>query len=252
MHLTNYSLNKRSSKFVHTDEITEINEGTKQTVTSCYAQLRRMGYDTDDVNERIDKCIAKTLYAALPSVRNQADRYINEHNLKQFKGFHILGFDMLLDDQGTPYLLEVNSSPSLDINYEIEIRPGVTETHLSELDYYVKRSVVEDAINLVFSKRRNTGRYRPILPKFYDFQEDMRIFDTLFTLFRKLCDRSYSYIPASKFRKLSSLIQISLNDLDIIYSQISRRNDTSRLDYNLFIITLVIFTLGAPRKSSIH
>jgi tubulin polyglutamylase TTLL11 len=252
MHLTNYSLNKRSSKFVHTDEITEINEGTKQTVTSCYAQLRRMGYDTDDINQQIDKCVAKTLYAALPCVRNQADRYINEHNLKQFKGFHILGFDMLLDDQGTPYLLEVNSSPSLDINYEIEIRPGVTETHLSELDYYVKRSVVEDAVNLVFSKGRNTGRYRLVLPNYYDFKDDMRIFDSLFTLFRKLCDRSYSYIPASKFRKLSSLLQISCNDLDIIYSQISRRNDTSRLDYNLFITTLVIFTLGAPRKSSIH
>lgn len=242
MHLTNYSLNKRSSKFVHTDEITEINDGSKQTFTSCYAQLSSMGYDIDEINDKIDACVAKTLFAALPAVRNQSDNFISCYNLKKFKGFHILGYDMLLDDQGNPYLLEVNSSPSIDINYEIEIKPGVTELHLSELDYYVKRSVVEDAIRLVFSKGREIGRYRQILPKNYSFDNEIRVFNSMFSVFRRLCDKSFTLIPASKFRKLSLALQgysITGNDLDIIYQTISRRNDTNKLDYSLFILALV-------------
>lgn len=39
MHLTNYSLNKRSAKFVHTDELVLPNEATKQTFASLFASL---------------------------------------------------------------------------------------------------------------------------------------------------------------------------------------------------------------------
>lgn len=49
--------------------------------------------------------------------------------------FHILGFDVLIDSQFKPYLLEVNCSPSFG-----------TDT---PLDYKIKKNVVADALHLL-------------------------------------------------------------------------------------------------------
>jgi hypothetical protein len=50
MHLTNYSLNKMSDKYVHEPEdaslINEVNNGTKRTLTALYKQLESLGIDT--------------------------------------------------------------------------------------------------------------------------------------------------------------------------------------------------------------
>ena len=44
-----------------------------------------------------------------------------EHGkLKNKESFHILGIDVLLDQNCKPWLLEINSAPSLDIIHEKE------------------------------------------------------------------------------------------------------------------------------------
>ena len=49
MHLTNYSVNKMSDKYVHEPEnaelINEINNGTKRTLTALYKQLEGLDID---------------------------------------------------------------------------------------------------------------------------------------------------------------------------------------------------------------
>ena len=49
--------------------------------------------------------------------------------------FEVLGFDVLIDQNGKPWLLEVNQSPSF-----------ATE---SDLDYQVKHKVITDTFNLL-------------------------------------------------------------------------------------------------------
>ena len=49
--------------------------------------------------------------------------------------FQILGFDIILDSQFTPFLLEVNASPSFATD--------------SPLDYKIKKNVVYDAFSLL-------------------------------------------------------------------------------------------------------
>ena len=60
--------------------------------------------------------------------------------------FHILGFDVLIDSDFKPYLLEVNQSCSLN-----------TDT---PLDYKIKKNVVADALNLLnFNHKRKLEYY---------------------------------------------------------------------------------------------
>ena len=49
-HLTNYSLNKNSENFVITNDLTEINNGSKRTLTSYWKSVAKAGYDVDEVN----------------------------------------------------------------------------------------------------------------------------------------------------------------------------------------------------------
>ena len=66
------------------------------------------------------------------------------------KCFHVLGFDILLDSNNKPWLLEVNANPSFNIEHEVyDCKTGKTVTDESPLDKYVKSKVIEDAIYLV-------------------------------------------------------------------------------------------------------
>ena len=65
-----------------------------------------------------------------------------------------------------PMLLEVNSSPSLRIDYEKEIALGIAEKVISPVDDEVKRTLVLDTLRLIAPPKgqlQRTVRYIPIL-----------------------------------------------------------------------------------------
>ena len=71
--------------------------------------------------------------------------------------FQILGFDILLLSDGKPMLLEVNSNPSLRIDYEREVLPGIFEYIYSQVDTEIKKPLVHDTLLLV-APRTYTAR----------------------------------------------------------------------------------------------
>ena len=55
VHLTNYSLNKNNPNFIYTDELTEINEGSKQTLSSYWKSVAKEGHNVKDMKAQIIK-----------------------------------------------------------------------------------------------------------------------------------------------------------------------------------------------------
>ena len=121
MHLTNYSLNKYSETF---EVGLSVDLGSKRAASSLDSYFYDHGFDVEVLWNRIHDMITKTLVLLQPylSVEYQATFPKDEWGNKSF---HLFGFDVLLDDECNPYLLEINHSPSLSCD-------GPTDSYIKE------------------------------------------------------------------------------------------------------------------------
>ena len=79
--------------------------------------------------------IYQVILKAIISVEDQVNAAINRSVRSRNCCFNLLGFDILLDSNLRPWLLEINGSPSLSYD--------------SPLDYFVKGEVVADILTMV-------------------------------------------------------------------------------------------------------
>eukprot|EP00698_Gefionella_okellyi_P001239 TRINITY_DN1115_c0_g1_i3.p1 TRINITY_DN1115_c0_g1~~TRINITY_DN1115_c0_g1_i3.p1 ORF type:complete len:503 (-),score=132.82 TRINITY_DN1115_c0_g1_i3:488-1996(-) len=133
-HLTNYSINKMNTEFEFNTDATQGDKGSKRLLDPVFAQLKAEGRDTETMWTNIKALVAKTLVGMGPTLWAQYCGAAPKNDAG-CRCFQILGFDVLLDNKGKPWLLEVNNSPSL-----------ATETPLDEL---IKRTVVTDTFKIV-------------------------------------------------------------------------------------------------------
>lgn len=131
MHLTNYSVNKRNDKFVQNQDYKQDNIGHKWSLSALFAQLERDGVDTDFLWMQIYDSIIKSVIA----IEDQVVEATQALGLTQGNCFDLFGFDILIDSNYKPWVLEVNLSPSLATD--------------SSLDLFVKGNLVADTLNLV-------------------------------------------------------------------------------------------------------
>eukprot|EP00747_Dinoflagellata_sp_TGD_P120926 gnl/TRDRNA2_/TRDRNA2_173350_c1_seq7.p1 gnl/TRDRNA2_/TRDRNA2_173350_c1~~gnl/TRDRNA2_/TRDRNA2_173350_c1_seq7.p1 ORF type:complete len:725 (+),score=114.60 gnl/TRDRNA2_/TRDRNA2_173350_c1_seq7:263-2176(+) len=164
MHLTNYSVNKQSPVFVQNmdkaakpggeNEESGSEDGgdggseerpSKLTLKDLRAYLEQKGLDYDELFEGIKDVCIKTLIGVEPSIReawNSAFPDAAEVMQSGYLGdpafstcFEMYGFDIIVDDNLKPWLLEVNICPSLSSG--------------SPLDKRIKTQLVADTLTLL-------------------------------------------------------------------------------------------------------
>lgn len=80
MHLTNYSLNKRSKDYIHSEYS---DEGSKRTLDSVLKELEGSGHDVKEIWEKVKELVCKTVFALLPQLMVEGKSYMIEHSLRR-------------------------------------------------------------------------------------------------------------------------------------------------------------------------
>ncbi|SCN61822.1 tubulin--tyrosine ligase, putative [Plasmodium chabaudi adami] len=135
MHLTNFSINKKSDKFENSLNPNDATMGHKRSWKTFLAKLKEEGLPMESIMKKIENIIVKTICSIQPELKH----YYNASHISDYSNsmcFEILGFDILLDYKLKPWLLEVNHSPSFST--------------CSLVDEQVKYAVIRDTLNLLY------------------------------------------------------------------------------------------------------
>jgi len=130
-HLTNYSINKKHEKFVQNTHLEMDDEGNKWSLSALSKHLESIGVDMNLLWSRIYDIILKSLLWVDTHI------YTAMKKIPGFKNnwFELYGFDILVDSNLRPWILEVNLSPSLATD--------------SPLDLAIKSNLLTDVFNLI-------------------------------------------------------------------------------------------------------
>lgn len=130
MHLTNYSINKKSATYSSNTDSNQC-QGHKWSIKALRGYLENLGIDFAKVWDQMIEIIIKTFVCCEAPI----NRVIEKHTSSRYTCYELFGFDVLLDEDLTPWLLEVNISPSLRSS--------------TPVDWDVKSQVVKDLLNIV-------------------------------------------------------------------------------------------------------
>lgn len=108
MHLTNYSINKFSSNYSKNEDVNACH-GHKWTLKSLWTYLENRNVDTSGLWSAMRNLVLRTILAGENSIYNMIKLNVES----KYSTFELFGFDVLLDSELVPWLLEVNISPSL-------------------------------------------------------------------------------------------------------------------------------------------
>jgi hypothetical protein len=135
MHLTNYAINKKNDKFVANENVEQDDFGYKWSLGAFCKHLEQVGIDMNLLWSRIYDLIIKTLLCS----ENYIQSNMKKNNCGRTNCYELLGFDVLIDSDLKPWLLEVNISSSFATD--------------SPLDMSIKSNLVTDTLNLIGLKR---------------------------------------------------------------------------------------------------
>ncbi|CAK1583985.1 unnamed protein product [Parnassius mnemosyne] len=131
MHLCNYSINKYHTDYIKCSDPVAGDVGHKWTLSALLRRLRAQGRDTRALMARVEELVVKSALSSAHTMAQAARAFVPH----AFNCFELFGYDILIDDNLKPWLLEINLSPSLACE--------------SPLDARVKSALLADTLTLV-------------------------------------------------------------------------------------------------------
>ncbi|CAI2383344.1 unnamed protein product [Moneuplotes crassus] len=135
MHLTNYSINKKNAKFIKNTNDEDDGYGSKWSLTALIKHLDSIGCDTSKLWKRITDIIIKSIISGEKHISSAVKRNLEHRGTC----FELFGFDVLIDSNYKPWVMEINLSPSLACD--------------APLDFKIKSKLIYETLNLVGIKQ---------------------------------------------------------------------------------------------------
>lgn len=131
MYLTNYSLNKNSNNYNYNISTMDECIGSKWSLSALRNFFKEKNLNFENLWVKIKEIIVKAIIL-------NADRTIEEVRSltdKRNNLFEMYGFDIMIDSELNPWLLEINLNPSLNCD--------------TELDNKIKTTLMTDILNII-------------------------------------------------------------------------------------------------------
>jgi tubulin polyglutamylase TTLL6/13 len=136
----NFTIIEETSSNSNTESSTKVQDECKRLITDMMKQLSSEGIDVKDWMEKIKDIIRKTILSCQPTLEENY-RLLQPNSKRMDMCFEILGFDILIDKNGKPWLIEVNHSPSFETS--------------TKLDRVVKDKLLHDTFDLLNINPKN-------------------------------------------------------------------------------------------------
>ncbi|KOC61042.1 Tubulin polyglutamylase TTLL4 [Habropoda laboriosa] len=137
MHLTNYSINKTNSTYTNND-CADSCTGHKWALRTLWSYLEKEQVNVSKLWTTMKDIVVKTMIAGESSISSLT----KANTSSRYCCYELFGFDILLDENLKPWLLEVNISPALQSS--------------STLDTAVKGPLIKSVFNIAGYQLPNT------------------------------------------------------------------------------------------------
>jgi len=119
VHLTNFSVHKKSKSFIKNSDADADGEGHKWSLPALRRFLKERGIDDTKMWEDTNALIIKTILSVESKVNQLTKKSLST---KENILFELLGFDVLIDENLNPHILEVNCGPSLSASSPLDLK----------------------------------------------------------------------------------------------------------------------------------
>jgi tubulin polyglutamylase TTLL6/13 len=171
-HLTNYSVNRHNNTFKQ--NASADNQSHKRSLSSVFAEIERSGGDIVGLAAEIDRIVILTILSAHAFLRHSYRASFTGSDGRS-RCFEILGFDVLIDSDLKPWVLEVNHSPSLscDSGFDMELKEKVISGALRIAD--IPPDFMESYQRTQKEKMGNNPPDARRQPPVYSYQRELRL-----------------------------------------------------------------------------
>uniref|UniRef100_A0A665WFH9 Tubulin--tyrosine ligase-like protein 5 n=1 Tax=Echeneis naucrates TaxID=173247 RepID=A0A665WFH9_ECHNA len=199
MHLTNYSVNKKSSDYVSCDDPEVEDYGNKWSMSAVLRYLKQEGKDTTLLMRQVEDLIIKAILSAELQIATACKMFVPHKT----NCFELYGFDVLIDSNLKPWLLEVNLSPSLACDAPLDLK--IKASMIADMFSLVGECMLKQQLNMEGFKASKDKQGIKVLRRIKEEYE--RRGDPEYNLYRQLllCQLFFHYFPSAIHDKFSSL-----------------------------------------------